>query len=141
MIVALKQLIDITAEEEHDKFIGSIPFTNFVQQMFEELLTSKSDMAKYWMSYIIDVEILFQHYHCLRSGINFDEYLSSCCRMLPVMAAYGNINYLRYLSIYYWRMSTLSEDEKDKMAKIYSGSLSGKSYSKLPPDQIIEMTI
>ena len=98
-------------------------------------------MAKFRLSYITDVEILFQHYHCLRSGNHFDEFLHSCRCMLPLMAAYGNVHYLGFLAIYYWQMMTLADDDKDHMSKIYSFSLSGKTYSKLPPDQVVEMTM
>ena len=57
------------------------------------------------------------------------------------MAAYGKVHYLRFLAIYYWQMMTLADDDKGHMSKIYSFSLSGKNYSKLPPDQVIEMTM
>ena len=32
--------------------------------------------------------------------------------MLPLMAAYGNINYLCNLSLYYWHMSALFDNDK-----------------------------
>ena len=38
-------------------------------------------------------------------------------------------------------MMTLTDDNKDHLSKIYSFSLSGKNYSKLPPEQMIEMTM
>ncbi|XP_063222022.1 uncharacterized protein LOC134530774 isoform X1 [Bacillus rossius redtenbacheri] len=141
ILEGLEQVVDISTEKEFDEFVASHSFNEFVQLMFQNIFDSNSDMAKFWLSYIIDVEVLFQHYHCLRSGVNFDEYLNSCRRMLPLLASYGNINYLRFLSLYYWRMSNLTDNEKKHMASIYSFSLTGKSYSKLPPDQVIEMTM
>lgn len=137
----LEYVLHITTETESEDFLASNAFKTFVHVMFQDILQSESDMAKFWLSYIIDVEVLFEHYHCLRSGVSFQEYVNTCRRMLPLLAAYGNINYLRYLSLYYWRTSTLTEDEKLHMASIYSFSLTGKSYSKLPPDQVIEMTM
>ena len=96
-------------------------------------------MAKFWLTYIMDVEVVFEHYHCLRSGGKFAELLDSCRRRLPLLAAYENINYVRYLSLYLWRMANLSEKDKMHMSRLYSVSLSGKYYSGLPPDQVIEM--
>lgn len=61
--------------------------------------------------------------------------------MLPLLAAYGNKNYLSYVSLYYWRIFTLTEVEKKKMESIYSFLLTGRIFTKLPPDQVIEMTI
>lgn len=137
----VKQIVELKSEQEHEDFAQSEAFKTFVDKLFQKVSDSDSDMAKFWLSYIQDVEILFQHYHCIRSGASFSEYISSCRNMLPLLAAYGNINYVRFLSLYYWKMSILPEDQKAKMASIYSISLSGKSYSKLAPDQVIEMTM
>lgn len=136
-----KDLPEILTEKEHDEFANSSVFKNFVSQMFNYVLTSDSDMAKFWLSFILDVELLLQHYHYIRGGNNFNNFLQSSYEMIPLLAAYGNINYVRYLSIYYWRMSTLSTDNKEHMSNIYSFSLTGNNYSNLAPDQVIEMTI
>lgn len=141
LLNGLEIALDITTEQENEVFVASDSFNKFVNVMFQDILESQADMAKFWLSYIINVKVLFQHYHCLRSGVSFEEYLETCRRMLPLLAAYGNINYLRYQSLYYWRMSTLPEDKKIHMASICSFSLTGKSYSKLAPDQVIEITM
>ena len=72
-------------------------------------------MAKFWLSYITDAEILFQYYHCPRFGNRFDEFFE---HMLPLLAACGNIYYSRSLSIYYWQMMTLADDDKNDMSQI-----------------------
>lgn len=136
-----KHLTEISTEKQHDEFVKSLIFRNFVSEMFNDVLSSESEMAKFWLSFIIDVELLLQHYHYIRRGNHFENFLQVCSDMIPLLAAYGNINYVRYLSIYYWRMSNLSKSDKEHMSSIYSFSLTGNNYSNLAPDQVIEMTI
>ena len=44
-----------------------------------------SDMAKYWLSFLEMVDMLFMHYHAMRTQ-NCKEYLTSIRLMLPWMA-------------------------------------------------------
>ena len=49
---------------------------DFIHAAFEEINAADSVMAKYWVSYLEMVEILFMNYHALRTQ-NWDSYLQS----------------------------------------------------------------
>ena len=47
----------------YEEFIASEVFNFFVSDVNQDNLTYGSDVSKFWLSYITDVEILLQHYH------------------------------------------------------------------------------
>ena len=65
-------------------------FNSFVSDVNQDILTSGLDAAKIYLSYITDMEFLFQYYHCPIFGNYFDDLFK---HMLPLVAACGNIHY------------------------------------------------
>ena len=51
----------------HTMLINNIDFRNAVSSAFDQLQSSHSEHAKYWISYMVMVETLFLNYHALRS--------------------------------------------------------------------------
>eukprot|EP00794_Sanderia_malayensis_P006688 gene6688-7444_t len=98
-------------------------------------------MAKYWLSYLEIVEVLFMNYHALRSQ-NWEEYLLSLRLMLPWMAVYDQINYTRYMTLYWADMMNLTDEQREFMKNgMFCASISGRPFSGLPFDQWKEMTM
>ena len=62
--------------------------------------------------------------------------------MLPWISAYHSVNYCKYLSLYWSTMNNLDQEKISYMnAGLFSASISGQSFSTLPYDQWIEMTM
>ena len=140
----LKHLSENISKKEdvtnmHIMLINNIDFRNAVSSAFDQLQSSHSEHAKYWISYMVMVEILFLNHHALRSK-QWNEYLSSLRLMLPWMIIYDNEHYSRYLTLYWARMKSLNKADTKWMAYgHFSFSLTGRPYSSIPPDQTIEM--
>ena len=114
---------------------------NLVQTSVERIDITNSPMARFWLSYMEMVEILYMHYHAMRTQ-NWEEYLTSIRMMLPWMSAYDSLHYSRYLSLYWSGMNNLDEEKALYMRSgLFSASMSGRSFSALPHDQWIEMTM
>ena len=116
-------------------------FQNLVQTSVERIDIKNSPMARFWLSYMELVEILYMHYHAMRTQ-NWEEYLTSIRMMLPWMFAYVSLHYSRYLSLYWSDMNNLDEEKAFyKRSGLFSASMSGRPFSALPHDQWIEMTM
>ena len=109
--------------------------------MFNRIMSSDSEYGKFWVSYMRMLEILFLNYTSLREQ-NWDNYLMSLQSMLPWMASYNNIHYTRYLPVYWSSMKSLPDAQRQWMMDgNFSFSLTGKPFTCIPPDQVIEMTM
>ena len=116
-------------------------FQNLVQTSVERIDIKNSPMARFWLSYMELVEILYMHYHAMRTQ-NWEEYLTSIRMMLPWMFAYVSLHYSRYLSLYWSDMNNLDEEKAFyKRSGLFSASMSGRPFSALPHDQWIEMAM
>lgn len=69
-----------------------------VKSLTEQIGAIEPPMARFWLSYMEIVEILYQHYHAMETQ-NWDKHWASICKMLPWMAAYGSLHYTKYLSV------------------------------------------
>ena len=116
-------------------------FRNLVQTSVERIDITNSPMARFWLSYMEMVEILYMHYHAMCTQ-NWEEYLISIRMMLPWMFAYDSLHYSRYPSLYWSEMNNIDE-EKAFYARsgLFSASMSGGSFSALLQDQWSEMTM
>ena len=81
-------------------------FQNLLQTFVERIDTTNSPTARFWLSYMKMVEILYMHYHAMRTR-NWEEYLTSIHMMLPWIFAYDSFHYSRYLSLYWSEMKIL----------------------------------
>ena len=116
-------------------------FENLVQTSVERIDITNSPMARFWLSYMEMVEILYMHYHAMRTRY-WEEYLTSRRMMLPWMFAYDSLHYSRYLSLYWLEMNDLDEEKAFYMRSgLFSASMFVRPFSPLPHDQWIEMTM
>ena len=114
-------------------------FENLVQTSVERIDITNSPMARFWLSYMEMVEILYMHYHAMRTRY-WEEYLTSRRMMLPWMFAYDSLHYSRYLSLYWLEMNDLDEEKAFYMRSgLFSASMFVRPFSPLPHDQWIEM--
>ena len=133
---------------DSDQYIGACEdlftnanFQNLVQRSAERVDITNSPMAKFCLSYMEMVEILYMHYHAMRTQ-NWEEYLTSIRMMLPWLFAYNSFHYSRYLSLYWSEINNLDEEKAFYMRSgLFSASMSGRPFSAIPHDQWIEMTI
>ena len=77
------------------------------------------------------------HYHAMHTQ-NWKEYLTSIRLMLPWMAIYDSVHYMRYLSLYWAQMNNLTIEEQ---SFIEQGLFAASMTSSIPCDQWIEMTM
>ena len=98
-------------------------------------------MARFWLSYMKMVEILYIHYHDMRTQ-NWEEYLTFIRMMLPWMFAYDSLHYSGYLSIYWLEMNNLDEEIAFYVrSRLFLASMSRRPFSALLHDQWIGMTM
>ena len=102
------------------------------------------DMA-YWIdSFLKMVHLLLNVIHFQRCG-NWDGLLETIFDFLPYCFGLNRNKYARNLSYFYLHMLQLPEKFPEAYAYLrqggFSGSLSGKSHSNIPMDQMIECTI
>ena len=114
-------------------------FQNLVQASVERIDITNSPKARFWLSYMEMVEILYMHYHAMRTQ-NWEEYLTSIRMMLPWLFAYNSFHYSRYLSLYWSEINNLDEEKAFYMRSgLFSASMSGRPFSALRHDEWIEM--
>ena len=95
-------------------------------------------------TYIEMVDMLLDYTHFLRTG-NWERYLEVLFEFLPYCFRFNRQNYARNLSYYYVHMRALKEENIAAYKYLeeggFSSSLTGKPCSRIPFDQVIEMTI
>ena len=96
-------------------------------------------------TYIEMVDMLLNFVHPLRIG-NWKGYLEAPFDFLPYCFRLNCQNYARNLSYYYVPMQALEEENIASYKYLeeeggFSCSLTGKPHSRIPFDQVIEMTI
>ena len=98
-----------------------------------------------WMDSFIDmVGLLLNLIHFQRTG-NWEGFLEAIDEFLPWCFGLNRQNYARNMSYYYVDMRDLKRRHPDAYKYLvdggFSGSLSGEKHTKIPMDQIIEVTI
>ena len=132
-----------TCNQYIDAFEGlftNANFQNLVQTSVEQIDIRNSPLARFWLSYMDMVEILYMHYHAMCTQ-NWEEYLTSTSVMLPWMFAYQILHYSRYLSLYWSEINNLDENTFLMRSGLFLASMSGRLFSALLHDQWIEMTM
>jgi hypothetical protein len=101
-------------------------------------------MATWMDSYIEMVDLLLNIIHFQRTG-NWEGFLEAIDEFLPWCFGLNRQNYARNMSYFYVDMRDLKTRNPDAYQYLhdggFSGSLSGEKHTKIPMDQIIEMTI
>ena len=97
-------------------------------------------MADFWLSFLDMVDVLMMNVHAIHS-CNWDEFLSSMCKMLPWLMIYDNDKYGRWLPDFWAMLAALPPDQSDFMKKNFAQSMTGKAFSKPALDLWIESTM
>ena len=114
-------------------------FSEYVNKLFN-VTGAGNHMANYIISIMNMIEILLMNIDSLKSE-DWERFLSSIRLMMPWMMIYDNTNYSRWLPVFWMEMSSLAEEHVQSIKEIFSQSLTGNSYSSLPPDLWIECTM
>ena len=106
--------------------------------------TLNGAVAAFMNIYLEMVNVFLNVLHFLRVG-NWEGYLKTIREFLPRCFSLNRHNYARSLLYYYIHMLSLNEENLEAFQYIhddgFTGSLSRRSHSMIPMDQIIEMTI
>ena len=90
------------------------------------------------------VNLLLNIFHFQRTN-NWEEYINAIRKFLPYCFSCNRHSYTRNLSYYYIQMKDLASAHPSAQIFLkeegFTVSVTGKSYSKTPVDQFIEMTI
>ena len=117
-----------------------------VQQKVEStnLSITEGNMGKLMDTYLEMVNLMLNFIHFTRKG-NWNGYLEAIYEFLPYCFRLNRHNYARDLSFYYNHMCSLEIENPVAYEYLqeggFSGSLTGLPHSRIPFDQIIEMTI
>ena len=103
-------------------------------------MIENTPMAKYWLSFMEMVEILVMNIHSLKIK-NWSQFKDSLRLVLPWLHLYDNVNYAKWLSEFWTKISNLPNDIDAEMPSFFSHSITGKPYSSIPTDLWIEMTM
>ena len=115
-------------------------FYQFMIEAYQLIIGFNSPMANYWLSFMDMVEILIMNIQSLKL-MDWDKFKDSLRLMIPWMQIYDNIHYGKWLVEFWAEMSTLPDETASHMQHIFAQSITGKSYSCLPMDLWIEMTM
>ena len=123
-----------------ETLISSPDFNEYLHKLRENHETPDHHMAKYVMSVMEMIEILFLNIDSLRTK-DWTEFKNSLRLMMPWMAIYNNTHYGRWLPIFWTEISSLPEEWDKFMPDIFAQSQTGNPYSAIPPDLWIETTM
>ena len=105
---------------------------------------TEGDMGKLMDTYLDMVNLMLNFIHFTRQG-NWEGFLEAIFEFLPYCFRLNRNKYARDLSYYYIHMGSLKSTNPEAYEYLkeggFSGSLSGLPHSRIPFDQIIEMTI
>ena len=123
---------------KHDTFVTFCD--NFYSlTLYEE----NSQRYSITMNYMKDVSNLLTHIWAFRNNC-YDSYMACTRSLLPQMFYYNHQNYSRYLTYHYFYVLSLSSENKaafDDLVKFGTTACrSGQPHSRIPGDQIIEVT-
>ena len=106
--------------------------------------SAPGDMEWLTDTYIEMVDMLLNYIHFLWTG-NWKGYLEVLFDFFPYCFRLNRQNYARNLSYYYVHIQALEEENIAAYKYLeqggFSSSLTGKPHSRVPYDQVIEMTI
>ena len=127
------------------KILNSTAVENVLNSnTLKELPRLPGDMSTFMDIYLDMVNMMLNFIHFLRTG-NWIGYLQIIFQFLPYCFRLNRHNYSRNLSYYYVHMMSLREENSSAFKYLedggFSGSLSCKPHSRIPFDEIIEMTI
>ena len=147
---AMELINDFCAGVSPDMFSETLnlPSVSQVYVLFNEyknFLGNRSDLAKFWITYLDMIEILLKLVRSSRER-NWDMHLSAIHDMIPWCFAYDKINYAKYLSSYYVDMVRLPRTHPTAYEFLNNGGLSvqlssSNPFGAIPVDQAMEETV
>ena len=96
-----------TLKRTHDELVEHL--ADKISSAYDEIPTSSSDMAKFWLSYCYMIDILMMNVYALHTR-NCLEFLSSMYEMLPWLIIYDNDKYGKILPDHWAVLSTLPDE-------------------------------
>ena len=140
--------IDNDLRKDLDNVIGnlSIQSVELAERKIhvKQIPQASGDMGKLMEIYLEMVNLMLNFIHSTRSG-NWEGFLEACHEFLPYWFRLNRNKYAKDLSFYYVHMCALRTDNPEAYKYLkdggFSGSLTGLPHSRIPFDQIIEMTI
>ena len=135
---------DIVRSKIHHAIKTKQNFDELVQnEGYTELPQLKRDLANFFEHYLDIVNLLINIY--FPGTNNWERYIEASRKFLPYCFPCNHHNYARNLWFYYiqmkkWRPSYPSAHMFLK-EEVFTVLLTGKPHSKIPMDQVIEMTI
>ena len=116
--------------EDHNDVASSKELQDYSNDLltFKEKMAGKSNLAKFWFSFLEMCELLLNIIYATRSG-NWSLYLASLRQALPWFFAYDRTNYLRYLTAYFRDLVNVEKD----FPPIYSEFIIGNFSVQLSP--------
>ena len=141
-------IIDNDLAKDLDDVIGnaSIKTVEVAQSKIQvnQIPQAVGDMGRLMEIYLEMVNLMLNFIHFTRSG-NWEGFLEACHEFLPYCFRLNRNKYAKDLSFYYVHMCALKTDNPEAYKYLeeggFSGSLTGLPHSRIPFDQIIEMTI
>ncbi len=119
---------------------------DFWNNFLDHLRHNNGDLSAYWMSYMDTVEsVLLGLLRGSHEG-NWNLHLNAIRIMIPLCSAYDKVNYARYLSVYYAKMTNLPETDPRVYEAFKNGQFSvqissNNSFGRIPVDQTTEITV
>lgn len=114
-------------------------------QVYLESLRDAQSLSAFWMSYIDMAEIMLGLIRASREG-NWMLHLAAIRQMIPWCFAYDKVNYARFLTYYYAKMSRLPIEHPEVHGHFMQGGFSVQigpknPFGRIPVDQTIEETV
>lgn len=134
-----KEFLNGDSENKDLEFI-----IEFIRTKIPEIPKLREGMGGYLELYLEMVDLLLSTIYCQRTS-NWDGYLQCIKEFLPYCFTHNRHNYARNLTYCYVHMKMLKEDHPQLYNEIllhgFTVSLTGQPFTKIPCDQVIEMTV
>ena len=116
------------------------------REFLEKLRCDNGELSSFWMSYVDIVGGVVLGLLRASCEGNWDLHLTAIRMMIPWCFAYDKVNYARYLTPYYAKMTNLSETNPEVHEAFRQGLFSvqlskDNPFGKIPVDQTTEVTI
>ena len=134
--ILMQSVIENISKQNSDELVQG--------EQFVELPQRKRDLANFFEHYIDMANLPLKMIHFQRTN-NWEGYIKAIRKLLPYCFSCNRHNYTRNLSYYCIQMKNLASSYPSRQMFVkeegFTVSLTGKPHSKIPMDQIIQMTI
>ena len=142
-----KYLESVTEESDFNIIKSSEELSKYCNDFvcFKDELAEKNMLAKFWLSFLDMIEVLFNLIYATRAG-KWYLYEETIRSTLPWFFAYDRTNYSRYLTVHHQNLLSLEDDFPEIYAKFERGNFSVQvsdknSFGRTEPNKAIKTTI